>query len=161
MPGAASDDCVPTSFESGPANARVELQDASLLVRAYVDGRSRLVLRGSSVRWRHMDWSAPGRWRGADEPTTLNDTLWVPAWPDRSLGRENKDCNCESSSFPLSPMLAAPSVGATVVKRAGRGPVEIVQQPLPINGLELVVEIMDPAEGADWYEFVVSYPTRG
>jgi hypothetical protein len=132
---------------------------ARLEVRAYIDGRSRLVLQGNSARWDHRDWSAPGRWRGADLPTYFNAEPLFPAWPDRSLGTENKDCNCESSSMALAQELAPSGQRARIESNVGRGSVSIAQQPSAANGNALVIEIIDPPEGADWYQFVIVYPT--
>jgi hypothetical protein len=72
-------------------------------VRAFIDGRSQLVVRGDRVYWHHLDFAAPGRWqdpdtqRAYDEPTYLNGVAWYPVWPDQS-DRENRDCGCDSSA---------------------------------------------------------------
>ena len=42
-----------------------------LRIRALIDGQSQLVLRGKTVKWHVIRASAPGRWDGHDEATTL------------------------------------------------------------------------------------------
>src|SRR5690242_6268178 len=54
----------------------------TLTVRAFIDGRSTLVLRGNTVHWFHADFAAPGRHNGVNFATFLNDTAWFPTWPD-------------------------------------------------------------------------------
>jgi hypothetical protein len=75
------------------------------------------------------------------------------------LGTENKDCNCESSSMALAQELAPSGQRARIESNVGRGSVSIAQQPSAANGNALVIEIIDPPEGADWYQFVIVYPT--
>ncbi len=42
-----------------------------LRIRALIDGQSQLVLRGKTVKWHVIRASAPGRWDGHDEATTI------------------------------------------------------------------------------------------
>ena len=133
------------------------LQLATLKVRAYVDGRSRLVLQGNSARWHHLDFAGPGRWIDADEPTYLNGAPWFPAWPDVP-DRENRDCNCDSSHYVGVPFLAAEAhtVGLAIVQ--ARGGATVIQQPAQANGFTLIVEFDDnPPFGADWYDVKLDY----
>jgi len=57
--------------------ARVVVEP-NLNVRAFIDGRSRLIVQGDTVRWHHLDSAAPGRHGGADEPTYLNGKACIP-----------------------------------------------------------------------------------
>ena len=66
------------------------------VVRADIDGHSRLTLSGRSARWFHIDFAAPGRHNGKNEPTIINGTKWFPRWPHPG---ENRDCHCHSSTF--------------------------------------------------------------
>jgi hypothetical protein len=66
------------------------------VVRADIDGHSILTLSGKSARWFHIDFAAPGRHFGKNEPTIINGTKWFPTWPQPG---ENRDCHCFSSTF--------------------------------------------------------------
>lgn len=66
------------------------------VVRADIDGHSRLILSGRSARWFHIDFAAPGRHEGKNNPTIINGTKWFPMWPHTG---ENRDCHCHSSTF--------------------------------------------------------------
>lgn len=129
---------------------------ATLRVRAFIDGRSDLVLSGSTVHWHHQSAAAPGLWSGNNEPTSLNNAPWTPVWP--SAG-ENRDCNCDSQASPAVPPLPARSqvVGMQVVQ--SRGTVNIVQ-PTGMNNYTLTVTFDDGPSGASWYEVVLSYATQ-
>ena len=90
---ALSDAEIRAIYEAGSAG-KVK---PSLNIRAYIDGRSQLILQGNTVHWHHIDFVAPGRW-GADEPTYLNGLGWHPIWPDVP-NPENGGCGCDSSSY--------------------------------------------------------------
>jgi hypothetical protein len=47
----------------------------TLKVRAYIDGRSQLIINGNMVYWHHLEWAAPGRHLDAEvpQPTYLNN----------------------------------------------------------------------------------------
>jgi hypothetical protein len=66
------------------------------VVRADIDGHSILTLSGKYARWFHLDFAAPGRHSGKNEPTIINGTKWFPTWPQPG---ENRDCHCFSSTF--------------------------------------------------------------
>jgi hypothetical protein len=142
------------------------LPDA-LTVRAFIDGRSQLVVRGERVYWHHLDFAAPGRWqdpdtqRAYDEPTYLNGVAWYPIWPDQP-DRENRDCGCNSSSLNGIHALARQDQAAGLSVEQGRGLVTIIQQPETGNDYTLIVEFDDGGPGgADWYEVTLQYVTSG
>jgi hypothetical protein len=127
----------------------------TLNVRAFIDGRSQLVLQGDTAYWRHFEKAAPGRlWQS----TVLNGTHWSPTWPDEPTS-ENRNCGgCESSRFEGVPLLAlqAQTVGLDIVQARER--VDIIQQPDQSNGFTLIVEFDDIAPpGADWYEINLTH----
>lgn len=137
-----------------------------LTVRAFVDGRSRLVVQGDRAYWHHLDFAAPGRWSDPDytqphdEPTYLNGVAWYPIWPDRP-DRENRDCDCDSSETSGLPPLAQISQTVTLDVEQGRSLVTIVRQPEAGNDYTLIVEFDDDGEdGADWYEVTIHYEVR-
>src|SRR5438874_2026299 len=47
-------------------------------LRAWIDGRSDLILTGGSAHWHHFDYAAPGRLGGSDFPTYLDGVSWLP-----------------------------------------------------------------------------------
>ena len=54
---------IPTSTSKELVSAIVtsDAQEAAIHVRAYVDGRSHLSIKGNTVQWLHLDNAAPGR----------------------------------------------------------------------------------------------------
>jgi len=129
----------------------------TLNVRAFIDGRSHLIVQRDTVHWHHLDYAAPGRLEGANEPTYLNDTAWFPTWPDVP-DPENRGCDCDSSCFVGVPTLAvqAQTVALGIVQ--ARGSVAIIQQPDHSNGFTLIVEFNDNGPlGADWYGINLAY----
>lgn len=131
----------------------------TLKVRAYIDGRSQLVLRGNEIYWHHLDFAAPGRHFDAEvnQPTYLNQVKWFPIWPD-APDRENRDCNCDSSSYQSVPSLVQADKMVQMDVVQGRGEVSILQQPSAANDYALIIELDDnPLSGPAWYEFDLSY----
>ena len=131
----------------------------TLKVRAYIDGRSQLIIQGNRVHWHHLDFAAPGRHFDAvvSQPTDLNEANWEPIWPDVP-DSENRDCNCDSSSYEGIPNLARTDQPVWLDVSQGRGEVFILQQPSAANNYTLVIEFDDnPQMGPDWYEINLGY----
>ena len=91
------------ALTTGPASALSTVPGGELTghtvtydVRADIDGHSELILSGNSAKWYHIDFAAPGRLGGKNEPTIINGTEWFPVWPQPG---ENRDCGCYSSTF--------------------------------------------------------------
>jgi hypothetical protein len=129
-------------------------------VRAWIDGRSDLILLGSSVQWQHYDFAAPGR-LDCDigmphEATYVDGNPWYPVWPDVPTC-ENRDCGgCFSDSANLiSPALPIDEFHARLVPwGGGEGELSVHEQPYAGNGYRTVVRFDDNAfAGASWYEF--------
>lgn len=134
-------------------------QPTTLKVRAFVDGRSQLIIQGSTIHWHHFDFEAPGRWRfgGGSKPTFLNQVAWVPTWPD-TPDSTNEFCDCDSSSYYCIPSLAGINQSVLLKVVEGRGSVRIVQQPDTKNNFTLIIELDDNSlDGADWYEVHLNY----
>ena len=133
---------------------------ATLNVRGRIDGISYLVVKGSTLRWYHQDFSAPGRW--IEAPTYVNGVEWQPTWPDVP-DRQNANCQCYSSLYEGIPAIANyPPVKLEIVQ--ARGMVTITQQPEAGNGYTLMVEFddvvfPDKTYGDEWYEINLS-PTN-
>jgi hypothetical protein len=126
-----------------------------LHVRAYIDGVSHLIVKGDTVTWHHMEFDAPGRWDGHNDPTYINETEWYPSWPDLPTA-SNINCNCDSSTLSgIFPALPAEEQIVTVNLNQGYM-VSIVQQPKASNEYTLIIEFNDAAPGgASWYDIVV------
>jgi hypothetical protein len=130
-----------------------------LNVRAFVDGRSRLIIKGDVLYWHHLDFAAPGRHETveANLPTYLNKVAWEPIWPDVP-DAANRDCNCDSSSYQGIPNLASTNQRVWVDIVRARGTVSVIQQPSAANDYTLIIELDDnPLDGPDWYEVNLNY----
>jgi hypothetical protein len=127
-------------------------------VRAYVDGRSRLILAGDSAQWQHFDFAAPGRidcdTGFPSEATWIDGNPWWPNWPDLPTC-ENRDCGgCTSDVLTgIAPALPLADFQPVLNPISGRGTMSIVEYPSANNGYRVVVEFDDNfLSGADWYE---------
>jgi hypothetical protein len=131
----------------------------TLTVRAYVDGRSQLIIKGDKLFWRHLDFAAPGRHFDAkvSQPTYLNQVGWEPDWPN-APDSENRDCHCNSSTYKGIPYLANTDQLVRLQVVQARGKVFILQQPNATTNYTLIIELDDnPLMGPDWYEVNLSY----
>ena len=133
-----------------------ELPTVVYEVAAYIDGRSRLMIRGDFVQWLHLEAAAPGRYNLTGEATFINGFEWVPAWPDEP-DRENRDCGCYSSELEgRFSRLPEGDVVAWVAGSSARGSVYVLEQPSEDNDYTLVVEFDDLGHtDADWYEVTI------
>lgn len=128
--------------------------------RAWIDGRSRLVLDDSTARWDHFDFAAPGRLDcnigAAIQPTTIDGFDWFPVWPDVP-DCENRDCGCSSDTYTgLLPAIPDAEVFVALNVIVARGPVTLVEVPQAANGYRVVIEFDDNGfNGADWYEIEI------
>lgn len=128
-------------------------------VRAWIDGRSELILSGAQAQWQHFDFAAPGRLdcdTGATEqPTYVDADAWFPAWPDLP-DCENRFCGgCFSDVYTgITPALPATNFFARLVPWQNRGDLFVLEQPHAANGYTTRIFFNDNAlGGADWYEF--------
>jgi hypothetical protein len=120
-------------------------QPSRITVSALIDGRSQLILRGSTAQWHHLDFAAPGTHMGADLPIVINGAAWYPEWPDEG---ENYFCNCYSNKFSgVAPPVPNSAVPVNLQVLQGRGAVRIIQTPKSTNGYALVVEFDDNTQG--------------
>lgn len=122
-----------------------------LHVEAWMDGRSNLIIQGTSVRWHHIEFAAPGREQFVDLPTKLGSFDWYPTWPDVPTV-ENRDCNCDSSMYSELPTAIphAPSTTTLTITQVRRAP-SVLQMPSAANDWTLVVELTDVgASGSSW-----------
>ena len=149
------------SFEHGHVVPDARARDASidappvsfhLRVEAYMDGRSRLIFSGNTLRWHHYEFAAPGREQFLNQPTKLDGMEWFPVWPDIPTA-ENRDCDCESSTFTglLTAIPRAVTTSRVTIVQARRAP-SIVVVPTADNDYTLIVELNDVGQsGSAWH----------
>lgn len=131
----------------------------TLNIRAFVDGKSQLIVMADAVYWHHLDFEAPGRWKFGEgnQPTYLNRAKWEPIWPDIP-DSTNHFCNCNSSIYRGIPRLARTDQRVWLDIVRGRGRVFVTQQPNAENNYTLILELDDnPFDGAAWYEINLNY----
>jgi len=133
---AAIDAAPDAAIDAAPPNLH-------LRVEAWMDGRSNLILHGTSVHWHHIQFAAPGRELFVNKPTKLDAFDWYPTWPDVP-DAENRDCNCDSSTYSELPVGVprAASMATLTVIQARKLPT-ILQQPTAPNDYTLIVEVTD------------------
>lgn len=131
---------------------------ASIRIRAWIDGRSQLILDDATARWQHFDFAAPGRLdcnTGAEiQATYLESVAWWPEWADLP-DCENRFCGgCFSSLFEgLQEPLPNKPYTPTLKLIESRGTALIVEYPSEANGYRVVIEFDDnPWNAAAWYE---------
>ena len=120
---------------------------ATIRVRAYIDGRSQLMLSGNTAQWRHYEWGGPGY--DDNLPTTINSAPWYPQWSG-----DPRDCGgCTSNVFTgVQPAISAVDQTVTLIPFDVRDSATIVQQPLASNDYTLIVELNDNvSSGGYWY----------
>jgi hypothetical protein len=130
-----------------------------LSIRAYIDGKSQIIITGNALYWHHLDFDAPGRWELGEgrQPTYLNQVKWDPAWPDVP-DPTNEYCNCNSSIYRGIPNLAKTNQHVWMDFVRARGRISVIQQPNIDNDYTLILELDDnPFDGAEWYEINLYY----
>jgi hypothetical protein len=146
---------VSVSFLAAPALAQ---GPPSVHVRAWIDGRSRLILDDDTAQWQHFDFAAPGRLDcdiGVEiQPTYLEEVAWWPVWPDED-DCENRSCGgCLSDAYVgLTVTLPDASFMPALVVHQARGSCAVVEHPSSANGYRVAIEFNDdPLAAAAWYD---------
>jgi hypothetical protein len=118
-------------------------------IRVRIDGRSRLILKGDTAQWFHLDYAAPGRLSYTKTPTQINGVDWYPTWPD-APDSENRFCNCLSNVFsPVAPGVPSQPSNISLQPIQVRNRAAIVEFPTAANGFKLVIEFDDDPPGGD------------
>jgi hypothetical protein len=158
---AADQNAGPTSLPTTGPSAAASTQPAvvTITIRAYIDGRSRLSLKGDSASWENFEFAAPGKMGGHNDPTTINGVRWFPTWEDSDLSPEVRVEKSMSDEFhQVEPALPAAPMVVTLEKIRCRENASVVQQPTAENGFTTIVEFDDSRTGgADWYEVKLSF----
>ncbi len=134
----------------------------SLKVKAWIDGRSWLIIRGNTVYWHNLSWNAPGYENPYGDPpaptylTTkdMKTVAWTPSgWSNGTSGDTTSD-----KFTGLSAPLAAVDQTVTLKANHVRATAAIVQQPESGNGYTLIVEFNDEeSSSAYWYQVTLDY----
>ncbi len=125
-------------------------------VSAYIDGKSRLVIKGKTVQWRHDEFAVPGGHGNLARPTIINGKEWYPAW----LGFDWDSANISQVHEMLEPPLPAAAIEVKLNPITVRGKAIVTQQPAADNDYTLIVEFDDgPQGGPATYTIELLYPT--
>jgi len=125
-------------------------------IKAFIDGRSLLVVQDNTLTWNHLDYDPPGTWEGCDCASYVTTTLdgnpvltmapWYP-W---------------DQPFTLSPALPDTTMTVDLDVIQARYSLSIYQLPTQANNWALILDFNDdPPGGADWYEGKVTIDWQG
>lgn len=110
----------------------------NIRIKARIDGSDKLILKDNKLWFWHVNCDRP-------KDISIDGKKWNPAW------NGNESRHCETLFQPLS------KATVKVKKLKGRGSVAIAEYPTDENEKTLVIAIDDKENGADEYEFVVSW----
>ena len=132
----------------------VEMKDG-LRIKAFIDGKDTIKIKGVELWYEHLDWDLPGKWWDRannvkhDEPTYINGTAWKPEWQERI----SKPYRLEQ----VIPLREANNL-INLAKIAGRGSISIAEKPQQANDYTLSILLDDSRYNrAQWYEFVIQW----
>jgi hypothetical protein len=137
--GAPPDATMALDLDAAPA-------DLHLRIEAWIDGRSNLIIVGSTAHWHNYQYAAPGRELLVNKPTLFDGAAWYPIWPDAPTG-ENRDCDCDSSNAVLQVSVPAVPSTLTVTPVQARRSITTVQAPTAANNYTLELEFNDTGSG--------------
>jgi hypothetical protein len=147
-----------TAPTTAPSATSQPAGPVSVTVRALIDGHDHLLLKGSTARWRHFEFAAPGMINERNEATTINGVAWHPTWEDSDMDKEVRVAKSMSDTYDgITPPIPAVAATVTLQKIRGRGTITVVQQPAADNDFTAIVDFDDNiAGGAAWYEVKVT-----
>jgi len=143
--------------DGGPRDAGIDAAPpgdagvaAGFQVRASIDGRSQLVLKGNTAKWHHIAQAAPGKLNNGNAPTRIGGVDWFPTWPQPG---ENRNCNCDSDTFTgVLPVMPAQDLQIIIQEVDIPEDVRLIQAPSAANSFTAIVEFDDVEDsGADDY----------
>lgn len=132
----------------------------TMKITACIDGTSRLILKGNTAQWYHIEAAPPGCHgdcleNGGALPvaTVINDNEWFATF--------NGSCDgctyCYSDVYAqVSPPLPLETANYSV-NWSGRDSFMVVEQPSASNNYALILEFRDDFGGADYYSVDFEY----
>ena len=127
-------------------------------VQAYIDGNSRLILKGSQIFWHHFAWTEPGKQDGHDFSTIITTKMdgveivhemqWMPQWQQAGQG------DTGLCSAPLTLQMPPMPPAATLVTMQTLADREGLRLSVPAGAQSdtLALDFDDgDAGGAAWY----------
>ena len=136
-------------------------------VKALIDGKSHLIIRGYVAQWRHMARCVPGSDGDRECPTVINGMEWFPIWP-RISGEESdaQEILYSDAYADVDPPLPTRDSLVTLRHVAVRHRAAIIQKPHAGNNFTLIIELDDNvssrnhyyAGGPFWYEVEIEFP---
>lgn len=137
-----------------PEITTAEVKDG-LHIRAFIDGRDMIKIKGVELWYEHLAWDLPGKWWDRagnikhDEPTYINGTAWKPEWQEKV----SKPYRLEQA-IPFR----QPNNQIVLKKIKARGSVSIAELPQQSNDYTLSILLDDNRfNAAQWYEFIIAW----
>jgi beta-lactamase regulating signal transducer with metallopeptidase domain len=132
----------------------VEVKDG-LRIKAFIDGKDTIKIKGTKLWYEHHAWNLPGKWWDRanniryDEPTYINGVAWKPEWE----GNISKPYRLERAV----PMREANN-RVKLTKVEARGSVSIAELPRQENDYTLSILLDDNRfNAAQWHEFIITW----
>jgi len=137
-----------------PEITTAEVKDG-LHIKAFIDGRDMIKIKGVELWYEHLAWDLPGKWWDRagnikhDEPTYINGTAWKPEWQEKV-----------SKPYLLKQTIPFRQSNNQIVlkKIEARGSVSIAELPQQSNDYTLSILLDDNRfNAAQWYEFIIAW----
>lgn len=125
-----------------------------LHVKAFVDGKSVLCIKGDNIWWVNYWNDPPGKWQGKNEPTYINDVAWQPKWH----GEKKEDSYSEK--FVVKGIKKfAPADKVTIELVDSRGTVKLLDPKAAAStaDADFCVLMDDNMNGGAWYHIIVKH----
>lgn len=137
------------------AAASFAFADAGQLhIKAFVDGKSVLCVKGDQIWWVNLLHDQPGKWQGKNEPTYVNEVKWQPKWQ----GEKKEDSYSEK--FVVKGIKKfAPTDKVTIELVDSRGIVKLLDPKASAStaDADFCVLMDDNISGAAWYDVILKH----
>lgn len=118
-----------------------------LRIKAFIDDRDFLKIRGSELWYEHISGSLPGKWAKNNHVTHINGKEWMPKW--------NKKVSDPFKN--LTPGLPVKEHVNVKVLKVENGQAVVVEQPSLENEYTLTLKLEELAGGAHWMELTIGW----
>ncbi|MFH0878678.1 MAG: hypothetical protein V2A34_03100 [Lentisphaerota bacterium] len=124
-----------------------------IIVKAYVDGPSELVITTNGFQWKNGMNAKPGRLDGRTEDTYINGKVWTPQWTKQTEDRGADTSQVfpwkiESPDLDFELLAIGDSPDVTTIEPRTAPTISYTQGAMIIN-------IPDPEPAAKWYVFAL------